>query len=143
MNFVLEEFCNIPKLGDIVAMLTAARSRRIRFHLIIQSYSQLVDKYGDSTARTVLDNCGNLIYLHCRELGFLEYISLLAGKNQYGNPLVSVSRLLHLSKQETLIFHDRCYPYLVRDLPLIFDYPVELGTEMPVGDWMESEQKTA
>lgn len=133
VNFLLEEFCNIPRIGDIVPMLTAARSRRIRFHLIIQSYSQLVEKYSGSIARTILDNCGNLIYLHTREVSFLQYISELAGKNEYGRPLISVSRLLHLGRNETLIFHDRCYPYLVRDLPLIFDYPVELGTELPEG----------
>lgn len=132
VNFLLEEFCNIPRLNDIVPMLTAARSRRIRFHLIIQSYSQLVDKYTESIARTILDNCGNLIYLHTREISFLQYISGLTGLNEYGRPLVSVSRLLHLHKNETLIFHDRCYPYLVRDLPLIFSYPVELGAEMPM-----------
>ena len=47
VNFVLEEFCNMPKLEDIVAMLTAARSRNIRFHIVIQSYSQMIDKYGE------------------------------------------------------------------------------------------------
>ena len=31
VNFILEEFCNMPKLDDIVSMLTAARSRNIRF----------------------------------------------------------------------------------------------------------------
>ena len=80
-----------------------------------------------------MDNCGNLIYLHTSEISFLEYISRLAGTNEYGRPLISVSRLQHLRKNETLIFHDRCYPFLVQDLPLIFDYPITLGTEMPEG----------
>lgn len=124
VNFVLEEFCNMPKLEDIVAMLTAARSRNIRFHIVIQSYSQMIDKYGDNVSKTVMDNCGNLIYLHTREISFLEYISKLAGKNEFGRPLLSVSRLQHLRKNETVIFHDRCYPIVVQDLPLIFDYPI-------------------
>ncbi len=33
----------------------------------------------------------------------------------------SVSRLQHLKKNETVIFHDRCYPVVVRDLPLILN----------------------
>lgn len=37
MNFIMEEFCNMPKLDDLAPMLTAARSRNIRFHLVIQS----------------------------------------------------------------------------------------------------------
>ena len=86
VNFVLEEFCNMPKLEDIVAMLTAARSRNIRFHIVIQSYSQMIDKYGENVSKTVMDNCGNLIYLHTREISFLEYISKLAGKNEFGRP---------------------------------------------------------
>ena len=124
VNFILEEFCNMPKLDDIVAMLTAARSRNIRFHIVIQSYSQMIDKYGENVSKTVMDNCGNLIYLHTREISFLEYISKLAGKNEYGRPLLSVSRLQHLQKSETVIFNYRCYPMVVQDLPLIFEYPM-------------------
>lgn len=132
MNFIMEEFCNMPKLDDLAPMLTAARSRNIRFHLVIQSFGQMVDKYGESISKTIMDNCGNLIYLYTNEVSFLEYISKLAGVNEYGRPLISVSCLQHLKKNETLIFHDRCYPFLVQNLPLIFEYPIELGTEMPV-----------
>lgn len=132
MNFVMEEFCNMPKLDDLAPMLTAARSRNIRFHLVIQSYGQMVDKYGESISKTIMDNCGNLIYLHTNEISFLEYVSRLAGNNEYDRPLISVSRLQHLKRNETLIFHDRCYPFLVQNLPLIFEYPITLGTEMPV-----------
>ena len=124
VNFILEEFCNMPKLEDIVAMLTAARSRNIRFHIVLQSYSQMIDKYGEHVSKTVMDNCGNLIYLHTREISFLEYISKLAGKNEFDRPLLSVSRLQHLKRNETVIFHDRCYPMVVEDLPLVFEYPM-------------------
>ena len=124
VNFILEEFCNMPVLSDLISMLTAARSRNIRFHLVIQSYSQMIEKYGLNASQTVLDNCGNLIYLHSREMSFLKYISELAGCNEYHRPLLSPSRLLHLKKNETVIFHDRCYPMVVRDIPLIFEYPV-------------------
>lgn len=131
MNFILEEFCNIPEIPDIAPMLTAARSRNIRFTLVIQSYGQMVDKYGTNISKTILDNCGNLIYLHTNEYEFLTYISNLAGKNEYGRPFISTSRLQHLKRNETLIFHDRCYPFLVQDVPLIFDYPIKLGTSLP------------
>lgn len=142
MNFIMEEFCNMPKLDDLAPMLTAARSRNIRFHLVIQSFGQMVDKYGESISKTIMDNCGNLIYLHTSEISFLEYISKLAGVNEYGRPLISVSRLQHLKRNETLIFHDRCYPFLVQDLPLIFEYPIELGTEMPVRNERELKRPT-
>lgn len=131
VNFVLEEFCNMPRITDIVPMLTAARSRNIRFHLVIQSYQQMVEKYGEHISKTVIDNCGNLVYLHSRELSFLNYISELSGLNEYGRPLLSVSKLQRLKQNETIIFHDRCYPFLVQDVPLIFEYPFKLGTSIP------------
>lgn len=124
VHFILEEFCNMPKISDLVSMLTAARSRNIRFHMVIQSYSQLADKYGENISRTILDNCGNLIYLHTREMSFLNYISQLAGFNEYDRPLLSTSRLQHLKKNETIIFHERCYPFITQDIPLIFEYGI-------------------
>ncbi|MCD7823344.1 MAG: type IV secretory system conjugative DNA transfer family protein [Oscillospiraceae bacterium] len=131
VNFILEEFCNMPMLPDMVSMLTAARSRNIRFHLVIQSYEQLVDKYGEHVSKTILDNCATLIYLHSRELSFLQYISQLAGNNEFNRPLLPVSRLQRIQKNENIIFRDRCYPCLVKDIPMIFDYQVELGSVMP------------
>ena len=85
----------------------------------------IYSKYNENVSRTIMDNCGNLIYLHTREISFLEYISKLAGQNEFDRPLLSVSRLQHLKKNETVIFHDRCYPVVVRDLPLIFEYPMK------------------
>ena len=130
VNFILEEFCNMPKLPDLVSMLTAARSRNVRFHLVIQSYSQMADKYTENISKTILDNCGNLIYLHTREISFLNYISQLAGYNEYNRPLLSTSRLQHLKKNETVIFHDRCYPFITQDIPLIFEYSIKLGNKI-------------
>lgn len=131
VNFILEEFCNMPRLDDLLPMLTASRSRNIRFHLVIQSYEQMMDKYGEHIARTTMDNCGNLIYLHSRDMSFLKYISDLAGKNEYGRPLISTGRLQRLKKNETLIFHDRCYPLIVKDIPLINEYSINLNRHIP------------
>ena len=122
VNCILEEFCNIPKIEDILPMMTAARSRNIRLHLVIQSYGQLLEKYGEDSARAILDSCGNWIYLHTREYYFLKYISDVVGKDSHDRPLLSTSKLQHLDKNETLILHDRCYPIVVKDIPLIFEY---------------------
>lgn len=40
-NFILDEFANMPPLKDVTTMVTAARSRLIRFTFIIQNYAQL------------------------------------------------------------------------------------------------------
>lgn len=122
VNIILEEFCNIPKINDILPMMTAARSRNIRLHLVIQSYGQLIEKYGEDASRAILDNCGNWIYLHTREYYFLKYMSDVVGRDGHDHPLLSPSQLQHLMKNETLILHDRCYPIVVQDVPLIFEY---------------------
>lgn len=36
-NFILDEFANMPPLKDVTTMVTAARSRHIRFNFIIQN----------------------------------------------------------------------------------------------------------
>lgn len=76
-NFILDEFANMPPLKDVTTMVTAARSRAIRFTFIIQNFAQLNDVYGKEDAETIRSNCGNLIYLLTTELAALEEISKL------------------------------------------------------------------
>ena len=113
VNFVLDEFSSLPKISDFPAMITAARSRNIRFDLFIQSEHQLKSKYNDD-AQTIKSNCNNWIFLTSRELPLLEEISKLAGDKQRNVPLISVSKLQRLRKEkgEALIFHARSYPHV-------------------------------
>ena len=71
-NFILDEFANMPPLKDVTTMITAARSRLIRFNLIIQNFAQLNQVYGKENAETIKGNCANLIYLLSSELGALK-----------------------------------------------------------------------
>lgn len=50
VNYVLDEFSSLPTIRDFPAMVTAARSRNIRFTLAIQSKHQLIQRYKDETA---------------------------------------------------------------------------------------------
>ena len=43
----------MPPLRDVTTMITAARSRKIRFNLIIQNYAQLIGVYGKENAETI------------------------------------------------------------------------------------------
>ena len=65
----------MPPLKDVTTMITAARSRQIRFTMIIQNFAQLDAVYGKEEAETLRGNCGNLIYLVTTELKALEEIS--------------------------------------------------------------------
>ena len=78
-NFLLDEFANMPPLKDVTTMITAARSRKIRFTMIIQNFAQLDSVYGKEDAETIRGNCGNIIYLITTELKALEEISKMCG----------------------------------------------------------------
>ena len=119
-NFLLDEFANMPKFKDITTMVTAARSRQIRFTFIIQNFAQLKQNYGDHDAETIRGNCGNLIYLLTGELSALEEISKLCGdklvrvgkdKKEETRPLVTVSELQRMKPDEIILIKQRCAPY--------------------------------
>lgn len=123
VNFMLDEFCNIPCLPDFTAMMSAARSRNLRFFLVVQSYHQLVNLYGEA-ASTIKGNCNNWVYLFSRELSMLQEISDLCGISaRSGRPLITVTQLQHLSKEEgqALLMVGREHPYMT-NLPDISQY---------------------
>ena len=117
-NFILDEFANMPPLKDVTTMVTAARSRAIRFTFIIQNFAQLNDVYGKEDAETIRSNCGNLMYLLTTELAALEEISKLCGEVKSGKdektasqPLITVSDLQKLKMNEVIILRNRMNPF--------------------------------
>ena len=117
-NFILDEFANMPALKDVTTMVTAARSRQIRFTFIIQNFAQLNEVYGEHDAETIRSNCQNLIYLLTTELSALEEISKLCGEvkskdddKTASTPLVTVSDLQKLEMNEVIILRNRLNPF--------------------------------
>ncbi|MBQ8297521.1 MAG: type IV secretory system conjugative DNA transfer family protein [Ruminococcus sp.] len=114
INFILDEFSSLPCIGDFPQMISAARSRNIRFLIVVQSKNQLVQRYKEE-ALTIMSNCTNWMFLFSRELDLLKEISELAGeKNHYHEQLIPMTKLQHLDKNkgECLIFANRLYPYI-------------------------------
>ncbi|MDD2202942.1 MAG: type IV secretory system conjugative DNA transfer family protein [Bacilli bacterium] len=130
-NFILDEFANMPPLRDVTTMITAARSRQIRFNLVIQNFSQLNQVYGADDAETIKGNCANLVYLMSKELKALEEISKLCGEKKVkgkgdkdpdkDKPLISISELQRLKMGDAIIIKDRSYP-LKTKLPGMWEY---------------------
>lgn len=131
-NFILDEFANMPALKDVTTMVTAARSRLIRFTFIIQNFAQLNDVYGKDDAETIRSNCGNLIYILTTELAALEEISKLCGEvkskkddKTESHPLVTISDLQKMKMNEVIILRNRQHPFKTR---LVQAYTVDWGT---------------
>ena len=129
-NFILDEFANMPPLKDVTTMVTAARSRKIRFVFVIQNYAQLTQVYGKENAETIKGNC-NTVYLISNELQALEEISKMCGEvkskkddKTASTPLVTVSDLQRLSQFEIIILRLRMMPYRTKYTP---DFKLDWG----------------
>ena len=127
-NFILDEFANMPRINDIDSMISAARSRLIRFTFIIQNFAQLDGVYGSEVALTIRGNCGNTVYLISTETKALEEISKLCGdiKVKVGKgdkeveetrPLVSVTDLQKMKPFEAIILRLRMAPFRTQMTP--------------------------
>ena len=134
-NFLLDEFANMPPLKDVTTMITAARSRAMRFTLIIQNFAQLNEVYGEQNAETIKGNCGNLVYLLSTELKALEEISKMCGEvkskkddKTVSTPLVTISDLQKLSQFEIIIRRVRLAPFKTKLTP---DYKMNWGKAYP------------
>ncbi len=117
-NFILDEFANMPPLKDVTTMVTAARSRKIRFSFIIQNFAQLTQVYGKENGDTIKGNCGNIIYLISSELAALEEISKMCGEvkskekdKTASTPLVTVSDLQRLKQWTIIVLRTRMMPF--------------------------------
>ena len=113
VNFILDEFGNIAPIPGISHMVTAARSRNIRFLLLVQDKSQIEGKYG-CMASAIISNCGNIMYLNGRDPSLLTQLVGMAGRDRFGIPIVSTSRLQRLSreKREVFVLRDREHPFI-------------------------------
>jgi len=130
-NFLLDEFANMPPLKDVTTMITAARSRQIRFTLIIQNFAQLNKVYGKDDAETIKGNCGNIIYLISTELAALEEISKLCGEKKSkkddktaSTPLATVSDLQRMKQFDQIILRLRNSPFKTSFVP---DFKIDWG----------------
>ena len=123
-NFILDEFANMPPLKDVTTMVTAARSRAIRFTFIIQNFAQLYQVYGKENGETIKGNCGNIVYLISSELAALEELSKMCGEEKSkekdktaSTPLVTVSDLQRLPQNTMVLLRIRMMPFKTKLTP--------------------------
>ena len=77
--FILDEFGNMPKIEKFDKMITVGRSRKIWFNMVVQSYSQLSNVYGNEVADIVKSNCGMKMFIGSNDIGTCEEFSKLCG----------------------------------------------------------------
>ncbi|MCQ2399986.1 MAG: type IV secretory system conjugative DNA transfer family protein, partial [Clostridia bacterium] len=77
--FIMDEFGNMPKIEKFDKFITVGRSRKIWFTMIIQSYAQLNNVYGDTVADIVKGNCGIKMFIGSNDMGTCKEYSELCG----------------------------------------------------------------
>lgn len=82
---MMDEFGNLPKFPNIDSIITVGRSRKIFMMPIIQSFSQLVNKYGKDVADTIKSNCNVKIFIGSTDKDTINEFSELCGKTKQRN----------------------------------------------------------
>ena len=148
VNFILDEFSNMVKISEFSKKLTVARSRNVRFYLVIQDFNQLQENYRDMSG-TIKSNCNNWVYLLTNDYNTAREISNRLGKytiattrtsssNRYGKAdfnlssdtsltardLKTTDELINLKIGEAIILRTRMSP-IKTNLKQISDYPIK------------------
>ena len=148
VNFILDEFANMPPITSISNKITVSRSRNIRYYLVIQDFGQLNEKYKES-AGIIKSNCTNWIYLLTADNETAREISNRLGKYTISSSRVSTSgrldqldynisndkslmgrelmmpdELMRFKFGEAIFMGTRMYPIKAKIVP-ISEYPIK------------------
>lgn len=162
VNFILDEFGNLPPIPEFDKKLTVAGGRGVRFTIAVQDIAQLKKLY-DKNAQTITGNCHNWIYLKTADVETAKLISEKTGKYTVetenmsssvqskghsrthglattGRPLLMPDEVLRWSTAESLILPISDFParYPLPDLSL-WSANTELGFVM-TGDIDEDKE---
>lgn len=132
VNYLLDEFSNLPNIQDMDAMISASRSRNIRFILTVQSLAQLRRTYSPETAENIINNCSNWIVMRSNDTELHSLIESLTGKStteyaQIAKSLIQGNSIRQFAKGQALL--------LIQGLnPLVIKYPDidEYGFDLPL-----------
>lgn len=137
VKFYLDEFGTMPKFDSAEQMFTAGKSRNILLYPMIQSESQLFQKYGKEGGEIILDCCTNVLIGGFSPLSKgAEEVSRALGNQtvQSGSvshssngmmntsdsmnfqmiqaPLMTAEQILHMPEGQWILMKTRRYPML-------------------------------
>lgn len=102
---ILDEFGNLPAIESMENIITVCLGRNIRYNLIIQSYSQIDKLYGESAA-TIIENCGNQLFILSNGNETAEQFSKMIGSETITN-INRIGGKLSLNKSFTEMTEDK------------------------------------
>lgn len=108
--FILDEFGNMPQISKFDKMITVGRSRKIWFNMVVQSYAQLNNVYGDTVANIIKSNCGMKMFIGSNDIETCKEFSELCGNMTVSTTSVSQSGAKDMSVSSQLQTRPLIYP---------------------------------
>lgn len=137
VHFILDEFGNMAKVPNFDSKMTVARSRNILFHLYLQDYAQMNEKYGDNIAKIIRGNCNLWYFISCpdaevcrdisQQLGQYDVKQTSASSSYNENVVQSGGSISESTHQKPLLSPDELQRYDVSDGNGIIVYRANLG----------------
>ncbi len=127
VEFVLDEFSLLGEVKGFDKFVAAARSRGVRFTLVVQGKSQLEHIYGRTGTETIMTNMGTVIFFGSRDIEHLKEISVACGtrKTRYSGeevPLMSINDLQRLNSDHGEVLILVCGVVSTANLPFMTYY---------------------
>lgn len=125
LNMILDEFDTLLPINNFASLINYSRSISIRFTVVIKSYIDLKNMYGNESTEIIKACFPNLIYLLSSDIYTLEEISKLCGQkevNKQIKPLITIEELKVMKAFEAIILLPRMMPFKTKLLP---DYKID------------------
>lgn len=131
VNFICDEFSSMPPI-NMSHKIQVARSRNIRFFLVLQDFDQLKEAYKEQ-AGTIKSNCTNWIYLLTADNETAREISSRLGKYTISSERISTSSRLeqldyNISNDKSLMGRELMMPDEL--MKFQFGEAIFMGTRM-------------
>lgn len=123
--FILDEFGNFPKINDFETVVSACAGRNIWFILILQSYAQLNNVYGQNIAEIIRDNLNLHVFIGSNNPDTLNEFSEECGQ------ITRISPLCALNGNK-----DEIETYQIETIPLM---PKSILANLQVGECIVTE----
>jgi type IV secretory pathway TraG/TraD family ATPase VirD4 len=127
--FLLDEFGHL-KIPGFSSIITTTRQRRISISIVLQSVSQLIERYGRAGAETIINGgMGSRLFLSVGNLDEAQQISGIVGDvylnrvNRYGEvhterePMVTPAALVAMPPGQAMLLMQGARPLMMDMLP--------------------------
>lgn len=79
VHMIFDEFGNMPKINNLETKITVALSRGIIYHLYLQDFKQMNEKYGENVAAIIRGNCNLKYFISSADYATCEEMSQTFG----------------------------------------------------------------